>query len=226
MLRNFQKFNSQVPHADQPLSKRMLPGLKNHADLLARLFDRREISPLILFATFIASLFFFQSCSSSKPVSRTEPTKTERPKPETRATPAPTQVVQNEDFDPMTLKVPEFQIARKQPVVRKSDTLNVSTPFPAKVDTSWQTVPGYQVQLLQTEDAKLARSTVREAILALNVEVETIYEAPYYKIRAGNFVNRYDAEQLQNLATEKGYANCWVVRTQVKVRADELLNQK
>lgn len=125
----------------------------------------------------------------------------------------------------MTLKAPAFRIARKQ-VQRKSDTLAVRPSSSTQVDTSWQTVAGYQVQLLQTEDAKLARSTVREAILALNVDVETIYEAPYYKIRAGRFFNRYDAEQLQNLATEKGYANCWVVRTQVKVRANELLNPK
>jgi len=172
---------------------------------------------------FIMTLACFGGCLSSKKVSRAEPSKTEKPRPETRPAAAP--VAQNEDFDPTTLKAPEFRIARK-PAARKSDTLNVATTMPAKVDTSWQTVPGYQVQLLQTEDAKLARSTVREAILALNVDVETIYEAPYYKIRAGRFVNRYDAEQLQNLASEKGYVNCWVVRTPVKVRANELLNQK
>jgi hypothetical protein len=125
----------------------------------------------------------------------------------------------------MNLKAPEFRIARKT-MAGKSDTLSVSTSTPASADTSWQTVPGYQVQLLQTEDGKLARSAVREAIITLNVDVEMIYEAPYYKIRAGRFVNRYDAEQLQNLASEKGYVNCWVVRTQVKVRANELLNQK
>lgn len=125
----------------------------------------------------------------------------------------------------MDLKAPEFRIPRKA-AIGKSDTLSLSTPTPASVDTSWQTVPGFQVQLLQTEDAKLARSSVRDAILTLSVDVEMIYEAPYYKIRAGRFVNRYDAEQLQNLASEKGYVNCWVVRTQVKMRADELLNQQ
>jgi cell division protein FtsN len=141
--------------------------------------------------------------------------------------------VMNEDFDPMTLKASEFRLERKfQPAAeslstaaggRKSDTLAVTT---APVDTSWHTAPGYRVQLLQTQDTKLARATVREAILALNTEVEIIYEAPYYKVRAGQFTNRYDAEQLQNLASDKGYANCWVVRTQVKVRASDLLNQK
>ncbi|MDZ7361333.1 MAG: SPOR domain-containing protein [candidate division KSB1 bacterium] len=184
--------------------------------------------PLVLFAALLAAFAGLTGCSSSKPASRTTPSQTERPQsgkpqPETRSTPVA--IAQNEDFDPMTLKAPAFRIARKQ-VQRKSDTLAVRPSSSTQVDTSWQTVAGYQVQLLQTEDAKLARSTVREAILALNVDVETIYEAPYYKIRAGRFFNRYDAEQLQNLATEKGYANCWVVRTQVKVRANELLNPK
>ncbi len=135
----------------------------------------------------------------------------------------------------MTLKAPEFRIERKprpgfeissiKGGVQRSDTVTIATAV-APVDTSWQTVPGFQVQLLQTEDAKLGRAAVRDAILALNTDVEIIYEAPYYKVRAGRFTSRYDAEQLQNLASEKGYANCWVVRTQVKVRASDLLNQK
>jgi hypothetical protein len=174
---------------------------------------------------FVVALFCGAGCLSSQKASRSEPPKTEKSKPETRQAPAPAQAVQNEDFDPLNLKAPEFRIPRK-PAIEKSDTVSVSTPTSASVDTSWQTVPGYQVQLLQTEDAKLARSSVRDAIITLNVDVEMIYEAPYYKIRAGRFVNRYDAEQLQNLASEKGYVNCWVVRTQVKMRADELLNQQ
>jgi len=178
------------------------------------------------FAVLTVVVIFSTGCLSSKPTSRTESpraetTPDEKPRPATT-----TYVAQNEDFDPLTLKAPEFRIARKQTALKKIDTLKITTSVPTKIDTSWQTVPGYQVQLLQTEDAKLARATVKEAILALNVDVETFYEAPYYKLRAGRFVNRYDAEQLQNLATDKGYANCWVVRTQIKVRANELLNQK
>lgn len=171
------------------------------------------------------SFLFGYGCSGSKSTSRTEPARVER-KPEEKPPAAPAYVAQNEDFDPLLLNAPEFRIARKSTALKKIDTLKISAPASAKADTSWQTVAGYQVQLLQTEDAKQARATVREAVLALNVEVETFYEAPYYKIRAGRFVNRYDAEQLQNLATDKGYANCWVVRTQIKVRANELLNQK
>lgn len=187
---------------------------------------------LILLAI-VAMLLFQLGCSSAqKSTPATKPRSENTPR-ETKESPSP--AVMNEDFDPMTLKAPEFRIERKphpslesssmKGGVLRSDTVTISTAV-TPVDTSWQTVPGFQVQLLQTEDAKLGRSAVRDAILALNTDVEIIYEAPYYKVRAGRFTNRYDAEQLQNLASEKGYANCWVVRTQVKVRASDLLNQK
>jgi hypothetical protein len=187
---------------------------------------------LILFA--VAMMLLFQlGCSSAKKSTQATKPRSESTQREPKESPSP--AVMNEDFDPMTLKAPEFRIERKprpsleissmKGGVQRSDTVTISTAV-APVDTSWQTVPGFQVQLLQTEDAKLGRAAVRDAILALNTDIEIIYEAPYYKVRAGRFTNRYDAEQLQNLASEKGYANCWVVRTQVKVRASDLLNQK
>ncbi|MDZ7343409.1 MAG: SPOR domain-containing protein [candidate division KSB1 bacterium] len=129
----------------------------------------------------------------------------------------------NEDFDPMMLKAPDFRIPPKQPAKSADPFVTLK---PSMLDTSWQTVAGYQVQLLQTDDARLARETLKEAILMLETDVEIVFEAPYYKVRAGRFVSRYDAEQLQNLAAEKGYVNSWVIRTQVKVRASELLNPK
>jgi hypothetical protein len=182
-----------------------------------------------------ATMLPFQpGCSSAKKSTQANKPGSENPPREPKESPSPAAVM-NEDFDPMTLKAPEFRIERKprpsfeissaKGGVQKIDTVAISTAV-APVDTSWQTVPGFQVQLLQTEDAKLGRAVVRDAILALNTDVEIIYEAPYYKVRAGRFTNRYDAEQLQNLASEKGYANCWVVRTQVKVRASDLLKQK
>jgi hypothetical protein len=187
------------------------------------MFHKTSALQCFILLALATTLMFQLGCSSSKKsVPATKP-KSENTQREAKESQSP--AVMNEDFDPMTLKGPEFRIERKQ-VVREIDTLTIAPQSGAPVDTSWQTVPGYQVQLLQTGDAKLARATVREAILALNTDVEIIYEAPYYKVRAGRFTNRYDAEQLQNLASEKGYANCWVVRTPVKVRASDLLNQK
>jgi hypothetical protein len=161
-------------------------------------------------------------CGSSKKAGRAEkPPIAPQAEPDRSSTEAESAL--NEDFDPMTLKAQEFRIPHKQ-TAKSADPF--ATLKPAAIDTSWQTVPGYQIQLLQTDDARLARETVKEAILVLEKDVEIVFEAPYYKVRAGRFTSRYDAEQLQNLAAEKGYANSWVVRTQVKVRASELLNPK
>lgn len=140
--------------------------------------------------------------------------------PETSASP----LVQNadslnEDFDPLSLHETEFKIPSKnlsgekevQPVVEASEA-----------DTSLVEVTGYQVQILQTEDAALARATVRDAAVVLATAVALTFDSPYFKVRAGNFVNRFEAEQLQELAAAKGYASAWVVRTKVKVRMTEL----
>lgn len=161
-------------------------------------------------------------CSSSKKVGRAEKPPV-APKTEPARGAAEAESALNESFDPMTLQAPGFGIPHKQ-LAKNADPLANLKPTP--IDTSWQTVTGYQVQLLQTDDARLARETVKEAILMLDKDVEIVFEAPYYKVRAGRFTSRYDAEQLQNLAADKGYANSWVVRTQVKVRASELLNPK
>jgi hypothetical protein len=185
----------------------------NRHSIFTRAFGLR-----ICFIAAFIMMMFGAGCSSSQKLERSE--KTEREPARSQTEPQEFLV---EDFNPMTLQGAEFTIPRKQ-VVKNVDSL--ATLAPALADTSWQTVPGFQVQLLQTEDAHLARETVKDAILALDTDVEIIYEAPYYKVRAGRFTNRYDAEQLQLRAEEKGYATCWVVRTPVKVRANELFNQR
>jgi len=128
----------------------------------------------------------------------------------------------NEDFDPLTLKEPELQIPPKTKPAQTETQAVLNTPA---ADTSIVQVVGYQVQILQTEDAALARAAVRDAAVMLATTVDFVFDSPYFKVRAGNFVNRYDAEQLQELALSKSYASAWVVRTMVKVRASELERQ-
>lgn len=139
----------------------------------------------------------------------------------------PAGIVYDESFDPSTLREPTFDIPPKLPreQVQSQSFVQVQTDTAAG-DTSWVTVPGYQLQLLQTEDGQQARDAMKIATFDLDTEVQVIYEPPYYKVRAGRFVNRYDAERLQKLADEKGYTYAWVVRTPVRVRAYELSNQQ
>lgn len=175
-------------------------------------------------------------CSASRTAGKPERPATTRtvPRPTTSA-PAPATtpaadaagMAYDESFDPSTLREPPFEIPRKLPreQVQSQSFVQVQTDTAAG-DTSWVTVPGYQLQLLQTEDGQQAREAMKIAIFDLDTEVQVIYEPPYYKVRAGRFVNRYDAERLQKLADEKGYTYAWVVRTLVRVRAYELSNQR
>ncbi|MDZ7267839.1 MAG: hypothetical protein ONB48_15540 [candidate division KSB1 bacterium] len=179
-------------------------------------------------------------CSASRTAGKSERPATTRtaPRPTTPAgqtgtasAPSPPAssagTVYDESFDPATLREPAFDIPRKQP--REQVQSQAFVPMQADTtasDTSWVTVPGYQLQLLQTEDGQQAREAMKIAILDLDTEVQVIYEPPYYKVRAGRFVNRYEAERLQKLADEKGYTYAWVVRTPVRVRAYELSNQQ
>ncbi len=158
-------------------------------------------------------MFMLGGCAGTKP---------SKPAAEPQSSTVQNANILNEDFDPLTLKEPEFQIPPKTKPPQTETQAVISTPA---ADTSIVQVVGYQVQILQTEDAALARAAVRDAAVMLAIAVDFVFDSPYFKVRAGNFVNRYDAEQLQELALSKGYASAWVVRTMVKVRASELERQ-
>lgn len=169
----------------------------------------------------ISALIFSACASQQKTGKRTPPETARRTTPSTQ-TPAKNEGY-DESFDPHSVKDAPFAIPRKtEAKLAQSQTALPNPSDTVVVDTSWVTVQGYQLQLLQTGDGSQAREMMRNAILDLDTDVEIVYDAPYFKLRAGRFLNRYDAERLQSLADEKGYANSWVVRTPIKVRAHEL----
>jgi hypothetical protein len=48
--------------------------------------------------------------------------------------------------------------------------------------------------------------------------VYVVYDAPVYKIRVGDFVNRYEANQRLPEFTEKGYRDAWIVPDRIVQR--------
>lgn len=168
------------------------------------------------------ALFAFGCASGAKTGDKS--VKDPQAAPAKRPASAAPQTHYDESFDPATLKPISFSVPRKagQSLVQSQTGLPMPVDTTAR-DTTWVTVPGFQLQLLQTENGAQARETLRLAILDLNTDVEIVYDAPYYKVRAGRFLNRADAERLQGLADERGYTNSWVVRTSIKVRAYELI---
>ncbi len=117
----------------------------------------------------------------------------------------------DESFDPATVPEPEVEI---QPRAREAGKTKSKGSSRAAADTTAaQRVLGFRIQLLQTEEAEEARKMQKDAILDLDTDVYVIYDEPYYKVRAGDFRTRYEAETFLEKVHGKGYTSAWIVRT-------------
>jgi len=82
--------------------------------------------------------------------------------------------------------------------------------------SSTELVPGFRVQVFSLSNIDEAR--------AKKVEIESLfpgewvyleYESPAYKIRAGNFLSRFEADRFANQLRERGYDDTWTVPARV-----------
>lgn len=81
-------------------------------------------------------------------------------------------------------------------------------------------VPGYRVQLFATTDIDEANSQKAMAQAAFPNEWFYIeYDPPTYKLRAGNFLSRTDAEAFAQALQSSGYSDAWVVPDRVQKNA-------
>ncbi len=88
--------------------------------------------------------------------------------------------------------------------------------------------PGYRVQVFQSTDKEAADRKVNEAVawwrrsasrldLGGTPEVYTVYRAPYYRVRVGNFQTRDDARAFQ-AAIGPVFDGAFIVQDRVTVR--------
>ncbi len=77
-------------------------------------------------------------------------------------------------------------------------------------------VQGYRVQVFSTTDFTQAQSGRSEAQeLFPDQQIYLVYEPPTYKIRVGDFLARFDAEQFMTEAVARGFSTAWVVPERV-----------
>ncbi|MBX2992860.1 MAG: SPOR domain-containing protein [Bacteroidetes bacterium] len=92
----------------------------------------------------------------------------------------------------------------------KQSSLESATLEPAVV------VQGYRVQLLATPEIDEANIAKAQAEAAFPGEWFYIaFDPPTYKLRAGNFLTRAEAEAYSRVLVEKGYADAWIVPDRV-----------
>jgi hypothetical protein len=75
-----------------------------------------------------------------------------------------------------------------------------------------ETIPGFRIQVLFTPDIEQANQT-KDSLSNLLSEEWTyiVYDAPYYKIRVGNYINRTSANLMLRKLVVLGYQDAWIV---------------
>ncbi len=75
-----------------------------------------------------------------------------------------------------------------------------------------ETIPGFRVQVLLTQDIDEANSIKDSVENGLSGEwVYLTYDSPYYKVRVGNFPNRLAATIILKKLVTEGYKDAWIV---------------
>jgi hypothetical protein len=77
-------------------------------------------------------------------------------------------------------------------------------------------VAGFRVQILTTTEIDSAKA--RKAYAEQAFPEEWFYmefEAPVYKVRGGNFTNKFDADMFARTLAERGFADAWSVPSRV-----------
>ena len=127
--------------------------------------------------------------------------------------------LQTEDMQFLDVNPPALWGGRTQSGVEPYIfSTNESISQPANVHVGRiKKMTGYRVQLFAGHEQDRAIDIKAAAESRFNISVYMVYEAPQYKVRAGNFVNRMEAGELLSQIKTDGFRDAWIVRSQVEI---------
>ena len=120
------------------------------------------------------------------------------------------------DFDPKVYRepLPVDSVETDRPTL-------ATEPEPERWVERTQKVMGYRIQLYSTtniDEAQRALPRCSARIDSVGVEsgrLDMSYDAPYYKIRMGDFLTKPPADSLRQVLQDYGITEAWVVRDKV-----------
>ena len=132
----------------------------------------------------------------------------------------------DESFDPLTLEDDDITIQKQNNLLQKQAKYlkNLSSAsgrqtVPDSLKTFKET-DGFRVQIFAGRDiqaATMAETKAKEDFEPKGYKVYLIFEAPFYKVRIGDFTDRNEAENARDLAKKLGYKSAFVARSKVQV---------
>ena len=99
---------------------------------------------------------------------------------------------------------------------------STSFEFLLSLDSVQSVSEGYRVQVLATRYFERAESL---AVILKNTVSDSVYvdfEAPNYKVRIGDFIDRDSAESLQQELVQMGYNSAWILRARINSQASRI----
>lgn len=98
----------------------------------------------------------------------------------------------------------------------------ISSPFSSDVLNYNQTIDqdsiiieGYRVQVLATRERFKAEKLQSDLEELFEYNIYVIFEAPNYKVRIGDFIDRQKAEKFRKKLSGNGYSSAWIIRTKI-----------
>ena len=117
------------------------------------------------------------------------------------------------NFDPDKLKDPE----PRWPKVVSPFSLDIKElKLGGNSDSSQIIIEGFRVQVLATSSQENADRLRYELAIEYGKDIYIVFEAPNYKVRIGNFIDRRLAEKLRLELINKGYPSSWIIRTRIE----------
>jgi hypothetical protein len=105
----------------------------------------------------------------------------------------------------------EIDVVEKKQVEEKGQRSPVEIPKDSLVIEE-EIVQGFRIQIFSSsgvDEVTLIKDIASSKFFGDSVYV--VYDAPVYKVRVGDFLNRYEANQRLPEFIEKGYRDAWIV---------------
>jgi hypothetical protein len=165
-----------------------------------------------LFAGLFLLTAIAAGCTSSKSFQAEEKQKYEQPKEKK---------LQLSEYE-ATLNPMEFD--REIEVVQKAQSEEQKQQIPLDIPKDSLVVQeevgqGFRIQIFSSsnvDETTLMKNLALEKLVGDSIYV--VYDAPVYKVRVGDFVNRYEANQRLPEFVEKGYRDAWIVPDRIVQR--------
>jgi len=116
-------------------------------------------------------------------------------------------------FDPNKLRDPEPKWPK---IINPINSKNLSNQDSTSLDSASIIVEGFRIQLFATRDRFNAEKFQIDFGKIYDKKIYVIFEAPNYKVRIGNFIDRNRAEKVRNEFSKKGYPSAWIIRTKIE----------